>query len=41
VIRRFINARRYDGTDPQDYYLERGLPPDGEIKPLTGTAARA
>ncbi|MES1943476.1 poly(3-hydroxyalkanoate) depolymerase [Salinisphaera sp. PC39] len=37
VIRRFINERRYDGTDPQDYYLARGLPPDGHVElPLAG-----
>lgn len=32
VIRRFLNERRYDGTDPQDYYLARGLPPDGRVE---------
>lgn len=37
VIRRFLNERRYDGTDPQDYYLARGLPPDGRTElPLAG-----
>lgn len=37
VIRDFLNERRYDGTDPQDYYLARGLPPDGHVEiPLTG-----
>lgn len=34
VIRRFVNERRYDGTDPQDYYLERGLPADGTVMPV-------
>lgn len=32
VIRRFVNERRYDGTDPQDYYLARGLQPDGQVE---------
>lgn len=26
VVRRFINDRRYDGTDPQDYQAPRGTP---------------
>lgn len=35
VIRRFINERRYDGTDPQDYFLARGLTAEG-TRPVTG-----
>jgi len=40
VIKRFINERRYDGTDGQDYYAARDLPADGTIKPraLSGGA---
>jgi hypothetical protein len=30
-IRRFLYERRYDGTDPQDYSLERGLTADGKF----------
>lgn len=30
IIRRFLNERRYDGTDPQDYFLEHGLTADGK-----------
>ena len=33
VIQRFINERRYDGTDNADYYALRGLPGDGHIAP--------
>lgn len=39
VIRRFINERRHDGTDPQDYFLERGLPADGKVMPPVKSAA--
>lgn len=35
VIQRFINERRYDGTDNADYYALRGLPADGQIAPPT------
>ena len=35
VIKRFINERRYDGTDGQDYYAARGAPADGRLTPLT------
>lgn len=34
VIRRFLNERRYDGTDPQDYFLEHGLTADGKFPKL-------
>ncbi|GAB3681411.1 poly(3-hydroxyalkanoate) depolymerase [Salinisphaera aquimarina] len=34
VIKRFINERRYDGTDGQDYYAARNQPADGALKPL-------
>lgn len=37
VIKRFINERRYDGTDGQDYYAAQNLPPDGSLRPLTAT----
>lgn len=31
VLRRFLTERRYDGTDPQDWWLARGVrPPYGE-----------
>lgn len=33
VIQRFINERRYDGTDGQDYFAARNLPPDGALIP--------
>ncbi|RJS94387.1 alpha/beta fold hydrolase [Salinisphaera sp. Q1T1-3] len=33
VILRFINERRYDGTDNADYHLARGLPRDGQLVP--------
>jgi poly(3-hydroxyalkanoate) depolymerase len=33
VIKRFINERRYDGTDSQDYFAARNLPPDGQLVP--------
>lgn len=33
VIRRFLNERRYDGTDGADYYAARGLPADGRLIP--------
>lgn len=39
VIKRFINERRYDGTDGQDYYSAQNLPPDGTLKPLSATRA--
>ncbi|MDA3921880.1 MAG: alpha/beta fold hydrolase [Salinisphaera sp.] len=35
VIKRFINERRYDGTDGQDYFAARNLPPDGALIPRT------
>ncbi|MBO9469817.1 poly(3-hydroxyalkanoate) depolymerase [Endozoicomonas sp. G2_2] len=38
VIKRFINERRYDGTDGQDYYAAQNLPPDGVLRPLTAAA---
>ncbi|MES1926479.1 poly(3-hydroxyalkanoate) depolymerase [Salinisphaera sp. T31B1] len=34
VIKRFINERRYDGTDGQDYFVARDLPSDGTLTPL-------
>jgi poly(3-hydroxyalkanoate) depolymerase len=33
VIKRFINERRYDGTDDQDYFAAHNLPPDGRLVP--------
>lgn len=33
VIRRFLNERRYDGTDGADYYAARGLAADGALIP--------
>lgn len=36
VIKRFLNERRYDGTDEQDYYAAHRLPSDGSLRPLTG-----
>jgi len=33
VIKRFINERRYDGTDGQDYYMARNQPADGSLVP--------
>ena len=38
IIRRFVQERRYDGTDPQDYFLDRGLPEDGEVMPALQAA---
>lgn len=40
VIKRFINERRYDGTDGQDYFAARNLPPDGRLTPPIPVAAR-
>jgi len=33
VIKRFINERRYDGTDGHDYFAARGMPADGSLTP--------
>lgn len=33
VIKRFINERRYDGTDGADYFAARGLGADGALIP--------
>lgn len=33
VIKRFINERRYDGTDGQDYFAGRDQPDDGSLVP--------
>lgn len=33
VIKRFINERRYDGTDGQDYFAARNQSPDGRLIP--------
>ncbi|KEZ79149.1 alpha/beta fold hydrolase [Salinisphaera hydrothermalis] len=42
VIRRFLNERRYDGTDGADYYAARGLGPDGALVPrLPGRTSEA
>ncbi|WP_348760444.1 alpha/beta hydrolase [uncultured Salinisphaera sp.] len=40
VIQRFINERRYDGTDNADYFTLRGLPADGHIVPPGPPAER-
>jgi len=33
IVRRFLNERRHDGTDVQDYFLRRGLTAEGELPP--------
>ncbi|HET7312945.1 alpha/beta fold hydrolase [Salinisphaera sp.] len=39
VIRRFLNERRYDGTDGADYYAARGLGPNGALIPRPPSSA--
>lgn len=30
IVKRFLNERRHDGSDPQDYYVAAGMTPEGE-----------